>query len=52
MFLAGESLFSWVSIEEGFPASLGMTANAIFSATCVVCRDFARRKVTSLPPVN
>jgi hypothetical protein len=36
MFLAEESLFFWVSIEEGFLASLGMTENATFSATCKV----------------
>jgi hypothetical protein len=34
MFLAEESLFSWVSIEEGFLAPLGMTENGTFSAAC------------------
>jgi len=37
MFLAEESLFSWVSIEEGFLVSLGMTENGTFSATCEAC---------------
>jgi len=34
MFFAEESLFSWVSIEEGFLALLGMTENATFFAAC------------------
>jgi hypothetical protein len=35
MLFAEESLFSWVSIEEGFLASLGMTENGTFSAACL-----------------
>jgi hypothetical protein len=30
---AEESLFSWMQIEEGFLASLGMMGSRIFSAT-------------------
>jgi hypothetical protein len=33
MFLPRNPSFSCVSVEEGFLASLGMTENAIFSAT-------------------
>jgi len=32
MLFAEESLFSWVSTEEGYLASLGMTTILVFSA--------------------
>jgi hypothetical protein len=37
-FFAEESLFSWASIEEGFLASLGMTAKESFSSARIGTR--------------